>query len=342
MIPKDTARQNKPTMILTGFLGAGKTTFLNHLLNSNPDIRYAIIENEYGEQSIDSELIIRGEDEIVELNNGCLCCTLNDNLYEILNTLFDRRDEYDQIIIEATGVANPVGLAEPFIIHPLIKKQFPLTSIICLVDAELIEKQLVETEEAISQITFSDVLLINKTDLVSPEVLTPLRDRLQQLNPLAKIVFGNKNEFPAIEPGTHNPLFDEPHFKSTPGKDLQIKNDHFPVSKPESDHHHHHTKAVISHTFVFDRPFKYDSLYHRILVYLALQSEGLYRMKGVIWLMGSEEKHIIQSVGKRLNIEAKEEWGSQEKRLSKIVFIGKNLPVEGLEKLLKRCTADLV
>ena len=107
-------------------------TYLNYLLQSKPDTRFAIIENEFGEQSIDSELIIRAEDGIVELNNGCLCCTLNDNLYDILNTLFERRDEYDEIIIEATGIADPRGLAEPFIVHPAIKKQFPLRGIICL------------------------------------------------------------------------------------------------------------------------------------------------------------------------------------------------------------------
>jgi len=183
----------KPSTILTGFLGAGKTTYLNYLLQSKPDIRYAIIENEYGEQSIDSELILRAEDDIIELNNGCLCCTLNDNLYDILNKLFERREEYDEILIEATGVADPRGLADPFITYPTIKKQFPLTRIICLIDAELIEDQLKNTKEAISQITFSDVLLINKIDLVSEGYLGELTERLQKLNPLAKIVFIGKN-----------------------------------------------------------------------------------------------------------------------------------------------------
>ncbi|MEM6768143.1 MAG: GTP-binding protein, partial [Bacteroidota bacterium] len=109
----------KPVTILTGFLGAGKTTFLNHILEQNTDTRYAIIENEFGEQGIDSELVIHQEETIVELNNGCLCCTLNDNLYDILNDLYKRRDEFDELIIEATGVADPTGLAQPFVTHPL-------------------------------------------------------------------------------------------------------------------------------------------------------------------------------------------------------------------------------
>jgi len=143
----------RPVTILTGFLGSGKTTFLNHLLEQNPSKRYAIIENEYGQESIDSELILRAEDGIMELNNGCLCCTLNENLYEILNTLYQRREEYDELIIEATGVADPRGLADPFLNNYSIKKQFPLNRIICLVDAEQVEDQLRTTEEAIHQIT---------------------------------------------------------------------------------------------------------------------------------------------------------------------------------------------
>ena len=333
----DQSRQSKPTTILTGFLGAGKTTYLNHLLESKPDRKYAIIENEYGEQSIDSDLILRAEDDIVELNNGCLCCTLNDNLYDILNTLFDRRSEYDEIIIEATGVANPVGLAEPFIVHPAIKKQFPLTRIVCLVDAELIEDHLEETEEAITQITFSDVLLVNKTDLVSNEYLQELQQKLQKLNPLAKVVFGNKDDFPKIDSGVHNPAFDDLHLKSKVENHHSVSGNNFPVHKPHAHHHHDHTEEVVSQTFVFDKPFNYETLYHQLMVYLTFQSKGLYRMKGIVSLEDSDKKYIIQSVGKRLSIDEKSPWKADEKKISTIVFIGKNLQRAGLEKMLNRC-----
>ncbi len=328
---------SKPTTILTGFLGAGKTTYLNHLLKRKPDTRYAIIENEYGQQSIDSELILRAEDDVVELNNGCLCCTLNENLYDILNTLFDRRDEYDEIIIEATGVADPVGLAEPFVMHPAIRKQFPLTRIICLVDAELIEDQLEETEEAIGQITFSDVLLINKTDLVSESYLEQLSKKLQRLNPLAKIVLGNKDDFPSIEAGVHNPQFNDLHYSKPVYQDEEKKS--FPVDKPHAHHHHDHTKEVVSHTLTFDQPFNYQNLYHQLYAYLLFQSRGLYRMKGLVWIEGSDQQFVIQSVGKRLNVQEKRAWQPAEKRKSTIVFIGKKLQRGGLEKLLSRCIA---
>ncbi|MEM1321415.1 MAG: GTP-binding protein [Bacteroidota bacterium] len=355
-----TNRQPKPTTILTGFLGAGKTTYLNHMLENNPDVRYAIIENEYGEQSIDSDLIIRAEDDIVELNNGCLCCTLNDNLYDILNTLFERRDEYDEIIIEATGVADPTGLAEPFIAHSAIKKQFPLNSIICIVDAELIYDHLQDTVEAISQITFSDVLLINKTSLISESYLKSLEEELGRLNPLARIVLEENGNFPQIAPGTHNALFDEMHYKKQAhhhdhghghhhehkhhhGHDHKHHHhdtkDHFPVQKPHHHHHHEHTD-VVSHTFIIDEPLSHSALYHQFLTYLMFQSKGLYRMKGLINMNNSDQQFIIQSVGKRLNISEKRAWAADEKRQSTIVFIGKNIKREGLEKLLYRCVAS--
>lgn len=329
----------KPTTILTGFLGAGKTTYLNHLLDSRPNIKYAIIENEYGEQGIDSELIIRADDSIMELNNGCLCCTLNDNLYDILNTLFDRRNEYDEIIIEATGVANPAGLAEPFVIHPAIKKQFPLVNIICLIDAELIEDQLEETKEAISQVTFSDVLLINKTDLVSENYLKDLKNRLQLLNPLARIVFGNKDNFPQIDTIENEMIINELHHKTNTDKHQHRGENNFPVNKPHHHHHHHHTEEVVSHTFVFDRPFQHQSLYYQLFVYLTLQSKGLYRMKGLVWLDNSDQQHIVQSVGKRLDISEKQKWKPDDNKHSTIVFIGKNIQREGLKKMLNRCLA---
>lgn len=300
------------------------------MLSSKPNTRFAIIENEYGEQSIDSELIIRAEDDIIELNNGCLCCTLNSNLYDILNTLFERRAEYDEIIIEATGVADPRGLAEPFLIHGSIQKQFPLKGIICLIDAELVEDQVQETEEAIHQITFSDVLLVNKTNLVQEQYLDELAQRLQQLNPLAKVVFGHQNDFPSIEnierDAELNAIFEQ---------SKQQSEGSFPVQKPHH-HHHEHTK-VVSLTIVFDRPFDIQKLRPRLMVYLAFQAKGLYRMKGLLWVNDSDEQYLLQSVSKQLNISPKRSWKTDEKRQSMIVFIGKNIQRKGLEKMFEQC-----
>jgi len=333
--------QEKPVTILTGFLGAGKTTFLNHLIEKNATTRYAIIENEFGEQGIDSELILRPDDTIVELNNGCLCCTLNDNLYDILNELFDRRDEFDEIIIEATGVADPTGLAQPFVSHPLIKEQFPLQGIICLIDTELVEQHIKNTEEAIKQITFSDVLLLNKIDLVSTQHLTRLQEKMQRLNPLAQIVLGNKNDFPAIDLVQQNTQLEELFTKKhKPGEKEEKKETSFPVKKPHSHHHHEHTEEVNSQSFIFDQPFDYAALDRHFFAYLTFQARDLYRLKGLVWVEGSEQQYLIQSVGTRLDFEKKRDWKTGEKKQSVLVFIGKNLQREGLEKLLNNCLAQ--
>jgi len=328
---------SKPTTILTGFLGAGKTTFLNHLLEQNKDTRYAIIENEFGEQSIDGELVVRPDETIVQMNNGCLCCTLNDNLYDILNELFERREEFDEVIIEATGVADPTGLAQPFIAHPLIKEHFPLRGIICLVDAEQIDVQIKETEEAKGQVGFSDLLIINKTDLVNEEEVQALAERLKILNPLATVIFGHKGAYPTIHLSQDDSPLHEA-FVRDHGMIKTPEGEHnFPVHKPHHHHHHHHTEEMISHAFEFDKPFDPQLLEQQLFVYLMFQSKGLYRMKGLVWIEGTEDQVLIQSVGKRLDVDIKRKWQPGETRKSLIVFIGKNIKRVGLEKLLNRC-----
>ena len=329
-------RSSKPSTILTGFLGAGKTTFLNHILNKKSDIRYAIIENEYGQESIDSELILRAEDDIIELNNGCLCCTLNDNLYEILNTLYERSDEYDELIIEATGVADPRGLAAPFINNYAIKKQFPLTRIICLVDAEQVEQQIKNTEEAIHQITFSDVLLVNKTDLVDKGQLKKIDALLTKLNPLAEIIYGNHEGYPSLDTSMRNNELNE----KTSGHEhchSSSEDSVFPVKQPHAHHDHDHTDGVESHTLVFNQPFDYPKLHLRLLSFLTFQAKGLYRMKGLIWVGQSGQQMLLQTVGPRMSIEEKRPWKAQETKGSRIVVIGKNFQKKSLEKMFTQC-----
>jgi G3E family GTPase len=332
-----TTSKKHPVTIITGFLGAGKTTYLNHLINSNPRTRYAIIENEFGEQGVDGELILRPDNNIVELNNGCLCCTLNNNLYNILNDLYSRKDEFDEVIIEATGVADPSGLAEPFIVHPAVKNTFPLKGLICLVDAKLIENYLSETEEAKMQISYSDIILINKIDLIKKEYLEYLGEMLRLLNPIAKVCIGNKGNFPIIH-------FD--HIESPLDKLFQLHNQavimsHInpqrPISKSHTHHHHEHTKEINSQTFVFDTPFDPLYLEHRLMTYMKLQSADLYRMKGLVWIEGSKDMFIIQSAGKQIEYERHRAWKPDEVKKSIIVFIGKSIQRNGLEKLLFQC-----
>ena len=329
-----------PVTILSGFLGAGKTTFLNHLLLKNKNTRYAIIENEFGQQGIDNELVIKPDETIVELNNGCLCCTLNDNLYDILNELYERRSEFDEIIIEATGVADPSGLAQPFIAHPLVKKHFPLTSIICLVDAELIEDHLEETEEAINQVTYSDIILINKTDLVSEDYIPLVEAKLKQLNPLASIIKGNKNGFPIVDYRRNNYKLERILFSLSQVNEIKEGSLNFPIEKTHS-HHHKHTQEINSHTFTFDVPFDAQRLNLQLSIYLTVQSRGLYRMKGLVWLQGDNRQFVLQSVGKRFDFTEKKVWLPEERKQSVLVFIGKKLQRQGLKRMLESCLSKV-
>lgn len=329
----------KKTSILTGFLGAGKTTYLNHLIKNKPSRRYAIIENEFGDQSIDGELIIRSDESIVEMNNGCLCCSLNDNLYDLLSDLHYRKDEFDELVIEATGVADPAGIAEPFLIHPAVKKTFQLKNVICLIDAELIEDQLRETEEARKQIAFSNVLLINKTDLVHPDYVLRLGEILSGINPTAVVLSSQKDHYPlrAIDGLSYR-------MKGTDCNVCpEVSEDHHELEKSPNglklSHSHTHTHQhsdITTHTFVFKELFNLETLYHLLFMFLTFQSNGVYRIKGILASAESNKKTVLQTVGKRLSMEEIGEWEEGERRESKIVFIGKDLKPEGLRRFLER------
>ena len=325
-----------PTTLITGFLGAGKTTYLNHVLEKNKQTRYAIIENEFGERGIDNDLILRPDESIIEINSGCLCCTLNDDLYDILNELFERRDSFDEVIIEATGVADPSAMAQPFLTHPLIRKHFPLQTIICLVDAQTVLDRIEQTEEALQQIVYSDILFINKTDLVSDHHLSLVEEELQQINPLAKIYRGNKENIPSIDPSRFNDEKLSEIVKQS-GEKIEDKEDlAFPLKGKSNPLKHKHTKGLKSLTFTYDQPFDYQVLHQQLFVYMAFQSKGLYRVKGFLWLADEEHQFLLQSAGKQIDIKIKRAWEKQEKKQSTIVFIGKDLQRPGLDKMLRR------
>jgi len=320
----------KKTTILTGFLGAGKTTYLNHLVRSNPNIRYAIIENEFGEESIDGDLIIHTSSNIVELNNGCLCCSLNENLYDLLYDLDLRRDEFDELIIEATGIADPSNIAEPFITHPAVKNTFELVNTICIIDSEQIEDRLKDTEEARKQIAFSDVLILVKTDLVSLNYVEQLKITLKGINPFAQVLTKENGFYPTILPSS---------LKHNPAKISSTCKHH---NDEKCDHHHVHTTThqhtdIVTHSFVFTETFDIQLLYYQLTVLLTFQSKDIYRFKSIVFTENTPNRLVIQSVGKRLGMEELQVPDNGQTKQSKFVFIGKNLKPDGFKKLLERC-----
>lgn len=345
-IPKDVT-------LLTGFLGSGKTTLLNTLMAYRPDTRFALIENEYGQENIDGQLVVRPDVDITELSNGCLCCSLNNELLDVLEALCDRRDNFDELIIETTGIADPANVAVPFLMLPMVQREFTLKRVICLVDAELIEDQLRDTEEAIQQVSFSDCILINKTDRVSVAYIDRLTETLRGLNPFATVLIGNRDSYPVVElmaversdteaakPASltltrkkagESPLHDHKHNHTHTEKTANR------LGTLPHRHHHHEHSDITSLSFRFEESFDLTSLYHRLMSLLLFQGQDIYRVKGIVYDASRNERWIVQSVSKTLTLTEGTPWAEGEDRITRIVFIGRLLKPAGFEKMLRHC-----
>ncbi len=320
-----------PVTIITGFLGAGKTSFINQCIQANKNKKFAVIENEFGAIGIDNELVQTVDSDIFELNNGCICCTLNDDLIEILQKLLEKGLVFDHLLIETTGIASPESIASVFLQVPSVQKYFNLDSIICICDAADILKNLDEFDEAKMQICSSDVILINKLDLIEENQLAGIQNQLQMANPLAEII---RSKDAALD----NQILSRNSFDSKQVEQQITKQHKKGVSDLHQDHHHHFHKhkELITHSFIFDQPFDLLKLRHWMQVLLLLQSDRIYRVKGIIDVAENDHKFILQSVRKNYSMVLGEKWPDQQIRQSKIVFIGKNILKEPLEKQLKQ------
>lgn len=320
----------KKVSILTGFLGSGKTTLLNQLIEQYPETKFAVIENEFGEIGIDNDLVIGGEDSIFEMSNGCICCSLNDELVETLAKLLHSDFEFDHLIIETTGIAEPDAVAAAFVADPEVQNYFQLDAVICMVDALNILDMLKEREEAKRQLTFSDFIIINKQSEASSELLEKIQKTLAEVNPLAQVVLADyaKSEENLLDIQAYA-------FHTVEAK---IKAQHQPHGDHHHHHHHHHDD-IISHSFIFDQPFDMLKLRHWMQVLLMLQGDGIYRVKGVLDVQYQDRKVILQSVRKSMAFQLGAPWPEGLPRQSRIVFIGKNLRKDILEKHLKQLMA---
>jgi G3E family GTPase len=318
-----------PVTILTGFLGAGKTTLLKRILNEPHGHRIAVIENEFGEESIDNELLFEDQQErIVEMNNGCLCCTVRGDLVDMLNRLSERRSagtlEFDRVIIETTGLAEPGPVAQTFFVDDAVAEQYLLDAIITIVDARHGQTQLDQHSEAQAQVGFADRILLSKADLVDEESLTALKRRLVRMNPRARI--------------------DQVHFGETDLKEvLDIQGFHLNAALEidpsflDTDHHHHHAEDVSSFLFKATRPMDPDRFEGFMSAVSQAYGPQLYRYKGVLWLKGSDNQMIFQGVNMLMGGDKGRAWKSGETRETRIVFIGKGLPRDTILKGLAQC-----
>lgn len=327
---QSTEKRKKPVTLLTGFLGAGKTTLLNEFLKFRRGVRFAIVENEIGQEGIDGDLVLQSSDTVLEMNNGCICCSLNDNFYDILRDLYIKNSSWDEMIIEATGIADPAGVALPFLANPNISSAYRLERIICLIDPLHIEQQLWETEEAIKQIAFSDILLINKCDLIEADHLQNIKQILSEMNPMAQIMEGSKGHFPLADISAF--VREESEEES-----LTVK----AADHVHDDHQHGHDHGDIrALSFDFTESFNLETLSYRLNAFLLFQSKEIYRAKGIFYDSTEPRKVIVQSVGQSLLISPGSAWKPHEERKSRMVFIGKHLKPEGFDQMLRECMHD--
>ena len=350
-------KQQLPVTLLTGFLGAGKTTFLNRPIAAFPDKRFAIIENEFGEESIDHELVIRSEDGIFELSNGCICCTLSAELADTLARLLTRQDQFEHLLIETTGMADAGEVAGIFLADPEVKAHFHLDSIVGLVDAEQFFDVVDEQEEVRRQIAFSDLLLVNKSDLVDQVQMERVDKALKELQPFAEVVSTvqadpgpelmagilNRNAF---HPDRVNAQLADDHGHGH-HHHHEHSHDHHHHHNHDHDHHHghdhdhshghHHHSDVVTHSFRFTQPLDPLRFNHWMQVLLMMQGSRFYRIKGILQFPFREEQVVFQSVGKRHMSAAGKIWEAGEERESRIVFIGKDLRQDILAKGLRNC-----
>jgi G3E family GTPase len=318
-----------PATILTGFLGSGKTTLLKRILEEQHGHRIAVIENEFGDAGIDNELLVQDAGEqIVAMNNGCICCTVRGDLVRILGELRAKREanelDFERIIIETTGMADPGPVAQTFFMDEDVGNYYLLDSIVTLVDAKHAHKQLDDFREAQAQVGFADRILLSKTDLVSTAEEAQLKARLVRINPRAPIK--------------------QVHFGNTPLEDiLDIRGfnlnailDIEPGFLEEAEHEH--DDEVHSFVFRADQPFDGVKLEEFLSGMIQVYGPDLLRYKGVLWLAENENRVVFQGVHMLMGGDMGKPWGPEEKRGSVMVFIGRNLPedlfVQGLKQRL--------
>jgi G3E family GTPase len=314
--------QNKPVpvSILTGFLGAGKTTLLNYILKQQHGYKFAVIVNEVGKIGVDGQLIERQQEEIVEMSNGCLCCTVRKDLVRGVQNLL-KKGGFDYLLIETTGIAEPGPIAQTFLNIPQLQQLVRMDSIITVVDAEQILKQMQEVETAREQIRMADFILLNKTDLVDEAGLQAAEAEIRALNEQATLFRTNQSEVNLKE------LLDMHAF------DLDRKLEVDPKFLDELSQRHHH--EINSVSFEFAKPFSVEAL--ELFVKELSEKEKIYRSKGFLWIEGNPRRAVFHGVNNRFTLLWDRLWEKGETRSSQLVFIGKQIEEGRIRKQLEQC-----
>ncbi|WP_371345551.1 GTP-binding protein [Ancylobacter sp. IITR112] len=327
MPPANTATTRIPATVVTGFLGSGKTTLINHILHKEHGKKIAVIVNEFGEISIDGQLIVKEDQaELVEFNNGCLCCTVRGDLIETLQRLQERTGDLAGILIETTGLADPAPVASTFFVADEVKNHIQLDAFVTLVDAVNINANLDQSTEAVEQVAFSDIILVNKIDLVDAKQLKTVEARIRALNPLARIHF------------TKNSEIDIGKVIGVGAFDLVQKLEVDPAFL--DDHEHEHDDDVGSFVLEESRPIDLNRFSIWLNTIAQERGQDLYRTKGIFHARGFPQRIVFQSVRMLTTMRQDRPWTDDEPRASQFVVIGKNLDRDEFEHGFKQCIAS--
>jgi G3E family GTPase len=325
-----------PVTVLTGYLGAGKTTLLNHLLTQPHGYRCAIIINEFGPVSIDNRLVVGVDEEILELNNGCLCCRVRGDLIRSLNDLFQKQKRFDYVLIETTGLADPAPVVHTFRAADLADR-LRLDGIVTVVDARHFEKELNDGPEAKAQVAFADVILLNKVDLVPPDDADRVETRLRKMNPLAPIHRTTMARFDAAR------IFAISARELTAPLHVHGAADDEAGHEDDADHpghpHPHHDEDVGSLYLSDDRPLDLRRLEEWLTAVIRELGPNIYRSKGILHIKGQAKRVVFQGVQMIFDAKPDRLWNPGEKKLSQIVFIGKDLDAAKLRAGFESCVA---
>lgn len=351
-----TSQRPIPVTILTGFLGAGKTTLLNHILTEKHGHRIAVIENEFGEVDVDSDLVLASEEEIFQIVNGCICCVVDvrTDLVQTLQKLLERKDQFDHILVETSGLADPSPVAATFFMDNEVAKKVVLDGIVTLVDAVHVQPHLDDPalaeydNQAVTQIVVADRILLNKSDLVSEAELQEVERRIRTLNsnaPLIRsvqakvdlsLILGLQTfESDALSMTDPDFLHQSAIGAHTCDEHCSHSHEHIPEIGVSTAHGHTHDPSVSSVSFVFDRPFDIDALMPTLDALLAKQGDDIFRVKGILHVQGDDRRHVLQGVHRLLELKTSMPWWD-EKPVSKLVFIGRNLDASQLRSAITR------
>ena len=313
-----------PVTVLTGFLGAGKTTLLNRVLTENHGKKYAVIVNEFGEIGIDNDLVVGADEEVFEMNNGCICCTVRGDLIRILGSLMKRRDKFDGILVETTGLADPSPVAQTFFTDDDVRRKTSLDAIVTVVDAKHFLGQLDQGSEAEEQVAFADVILLNKTDLVSEGDLAKVEGKIKGINPYARIHRTQKSQIDLAA------ILDKGAFDLA--RILEFEPDFL-----THGHDHNHEEEVKSLSITSDKPVDPDKFQKWMGALLQLRGGDIFRSKGILAIDGAPKRYVYQGVHMMMDSDWGSPWKEGDKRSSKLVFIGRNLDGDNLKRGFEDC-----